>query len=132
MNGEVKCSPQTLPFKTIAQLGTPLPQAWVWQHEAFLQGNTAASRQCPHPWPTSKRGGQEQQFTATSAGITHQSLVLDLLPDQLVLTEGVAGLARDGVDRALLHLLLDGTVEHEERFPSTLLWDRDREEKKRG
>ncbi|TKC38840.1 hypothetical protein EI555_007718, partial [Monodon monoceros] len=51
-----------------------------------------------------------------------QGLVLDLLPDELVLTQGVAGLARDGIDGALLHLLLDGAVQHEERLPRTLLW----------
>ena len=52
----------------------------------------------------------------------HQGLVLDLLPDELVLAQGVAGLARDGIDGALLHLLLDGAVQHEERLPRTLLW----------
>lgn len=53
--------------------------------------------------------------------ITHQSLVLNLLPDQLVLTKGVTSFSCDGINRAFLHLLLDGTVEHEERFPSTFL-----------
>ena len=51
----------------------------------------------------------------------HQGLVVDLLPDELVLTQRVACLARDGVDGALLHLLLDGAVEHEQRLPGALL-----------
>lgn len=52
---------------------------------------------------------------------THQGLVVDLLPDELVLAQGVPGLPSDGVDGTLLHLLLDGTEKGEERLPSTLL-----------
>lgn len=55
-------------------------------------------------------------------GHTHQSLVVDLLPDELVLAQGVAGLTGDGIDGALLHLLLDGAVQHEERLPRAFLW----------
>lgn len=58
---------------------------------------------------------------AASRAITHQSLVLNLLPDQLVLAEGVTGFSCDGIDGTFLHLLLDGTVEHEERLSSTFL-----------
>ena len=58
---------------------------------------------------------------AASTAITHQSLVLNLLPNQLVLTEGVTGFSCDGINRTFLHLLLDGTVEHEERLSSTFL-----------
>lgn len=52
---------------------------------------------------------------------TYQSLVVNLLPDEFVLAEGVAGLSGDRVYRPLLHLLLYGTVEHEERLAGTLL-----------
>ena len=51
----------------------------------------------------------------------YQRLVVNLLSDELVLTEGVACLSCDGVNGAFLHLLLDGTEEGEERFPCTLL-----------
>lgn len=56
-----------------------------------------------------------------SIAITHQSLVLNLLPDQLVLAEGVTGFSCDGINRTFLHLLLDGAVEHEERLSGTFL-----------
>lgn len=59
-----------------------------------------------------------------ASACTNQHFVVNLLPDELVLTEGVASLSCDGINGSLLHLLLDGTVEHEEWFPSTLLWDR--------
>lgn len=52
---------------------------------------------------------------------TNQSFVLDLLADELVFTQGVAGLSSDGVDGPLFHLLLDGAVQHEQRLPCTLL-----------
>lgn len=52
---------------------------------------------------------------------TDQSLVVDLLPDEFVLAEGVAGLSSDRVYWSLFHLLLHGTVQHEERLTSTLL-----------
>ena len=64
------------------------------------------------------------KLTYGSSQRAHQSLVFDLLPDELVLTQGVAGLSCDGVDRALLHLLLDGTEQGEEGLPSTLLRER--------
>ena len=54
--------------------------------------------------------------------LAYQGLVVDLLPDELVLAQRVACLAGDGVDGALLHLLLDGAVQHEQRLPGTLLW----------
>ena len=63
---------------------------------------------------------------------TDQGLVVDLLPDELVLAEGVAGLSGDGVYRTLLHLLLHGTVEHEQRLPGTLLLGGGRRERKRN
>lgn len=53
--------------------------------------------------------------------VTYQGFVLDLLPDELVFTQGVAGLSSDGVDGPLFHLLLDGAVQHEQRLPGTLL-----------
>lgn len=53
--------------------------------------------------------------------MAHQRLVLNLLPDEFVLTEGVAGLSGDGVYGPLLHLLFDGAEQHEERLASTLL-----------
>lgn len=52
---------------------------------------------------------------------TDQSLVVDLLPDEFVLAEGVAGLSSDRVYWSLFHLLLHGTVQHKERLTSTLL-----------
>lgn len=54
--------------------------------------------------------------------MTHQRLVLDLLSDELVLAEGIARLSGDGVYGSLLHLLFDGTEQHEERLASTLLF----------
>lgn len=53
--------------------------------------------------------------------VTHQRLVFNLLPDQFVLAEGVARLPSDGVYGPLLHLLFDGTEQHEERLARTLL-----------
>ena len=53
--------------------------------------------------------------------LTHQGLVFNLLADEFVFTEGVARLPGDAVYRSLLHLLLDGTVQHEQRFTRTLL-----------
>ena len=41
--------------------------------------------------------------------LAYQGLVVDLLADELVLTQRVAGLTRDGIDGSLLHLLLDST-----------------------
>lgn len=58
---------------------------------------------------------------AASTAVTHQSLVLNLLSNQLILTEGVTGFSCDGINRTFLHLLLDGTVEHEEWLSSTFL-----------
>lgn len=52
---------------------------------------------------------------------TDQCFVVNLLPDELVLAEGVARLSCDGVDGSLLHLLLHGTVKHEERLAGALL-----------
>lgn len=52
---------------------------------------------------------------------TYQSLVVNLLPDEFVLAEGVAGFSGDRVYRPLLHLLFYGTVQHEERLAGTLL-----------
>lgn len=52
---------------------------------------------------------------------TDQCLVVNLLPDEFVLAQRVAGLSCDRVYRTLLHLLLHGTVQHKERLTSTLL-----------
>lgn len=57
----------------------------------------------------------------TSWSVTYQGFVLDLLADELVLAQGIAGLSGDGVDGPLLHLLLDGAVQHEQRLPGTIL-----------
>lgn len=56
-----------------------------------------------------------------SAYSTDQSLVVNLLSDEFVLAKGVAGFSRDRVYWSLFHLLLHGTVQHEERLTSTLL-----------
>lgn len=53
--------------------------------------------------------------------MTHQCLVFDLLSDELVFAKGITCLSGDGVDRSFLHLLFDGTEQHEERLASTLL-----------
>lgn len=55
---------------------------------------------------------------------TDQRLIVDLLSDQFVLAEGVTGFSGDRVDRPFLHLLLHGTVQHEQRLASTLLQTR--------
>lgn len=60
-------------------------------------------------------------FMCATWSVTYQGFVLDLLADELVFTQGVAGLSSDGVDGPLFHLLLDGAVQHEQRLPSTLL-----------
>lgn len=60
----------------------------------------------------------------------YQRLVVNLLSDELVLAERVAGLSSDGVNGAFLHLLLDGTEEGEERLACTLLQNDVRERKK--
>lgn len=52
--------------------------------------------------------------------MTHDVLVVDLLPDQLEFTEGVPRLPSDGVYRALVHLLLDRAVQHKQRLAGAL------------
>ena len=64
---------------------------------------------------------KKQNFSCAFWSVTYQGFVLDLLADELVFTQGVAGLSSDGVDGPLFHLLLDGAVQHEQRLPSTLL-----------
>ncbi len=51
----------------------------------------------------------------------YQCLVVNLLPDEFVLTEGVSGFSGDGVYWAFFHLLFYSTVQHEERLTCTLL-----------
>lgn len=51
----------------------------------------------------------------------YQSLVINLLSDELVFTEWVAGFSGDRVDGAFFHLLLYGTEKREEGLPGTLL-----------
>lgn len=53
--------------------------------------------------------------------VTHQRLVFNLLADEFVFTQGIACLSCDGVYGSFLHLLFDGTEQHEERLASTLL-----------
>lgn len=53
--------------------------------------------------------------------LAYQGFVVNLLADELVLTQGIAGLSRDGIDGAFLHLLLDGAEQREEGLPGTLL-----------
>ena len=60
-------------------------------------------------------------FVLMNVFMTHQRLVFNLLSDEFVLTEGVACLSGDGVYGPLLHLLFDGTEQHEERLASALL-----------
>lgn len=52
---------------------------------------------------------------------TDQCLVVNLLSDEFVLAQRIAGLSCDRVYRTLLHLLLHGTIQHKERLASTLL-----------
>lgn len=56
-----------------------------------------------------------------NAFVTHQSLVFNLLPDEFVFTEGISCLPCDGVYGSLLHLLFDGTEQHEQGLASALL-----------
>lgn len=63
----------------------------------------------------------ERTSHETHRKLTDQRFVVDLLPDELVLAQRVAGFSCDGVNGSLLHLLLDGTVQHEQRLSSTLL-----------
>ena len=76
------------------------------------------------PFFLQERAVQVPKLTYGSSKRAYQGFVFDLLPDELVLTQGVAGLSCDGVDGALLHLLLDGTEQGEEGLPSTLLRER--------
>lgn len=66
------------------------------------------------------RAGSESQRGA--GRLAYQGLVVNLLADELVLTQRVASFARDGIDGPLLHLLLDGTEQREEGLPGTLLY----------
>lgn len=59
--------------------------------------------------------------------VCYQLFVVDLLSDEFVFTQRIASFSCDGVDRSFLHLLLYGTVQHEERLAGTLLTDRERE-----
>lgn len=52
---------------------------------------------------------------------THLWLGFDILPEQPLLVEGVARFARDGVDGALVDLLLDGAQQEEERLAHRFL-----------
>ncbi len=56
--------------------------------------------------------------------VCYQLFVVDLLSDEFVFAQRVASLSSDGVDGPFLHLLLYGTVQHEERLACTLLTDR--------
>lgn len=56
-----------------------------------------------------------------SPDATYQSLVVNLLPDEFVLAQGVAGFSGDRVYWPLLHLLFYGTVQHEKRLAGALL-----------
>ena len=66
------------------------------------------------------RAGPESRGGARR--LAYQGLVVNLLADELVLTQRVAGFTRDGIDGPLLHLLLDGTEQREEGLPGTLLY----------
>lgn len=59
-------------------------------------------------------------------GVRYQLFVVDLLSDEFVFTERITSFSGDGVNRSLLHLLLYGTIQHEERLARTLLKDRRR------
>ena len=48
-----------------------------------------------------------------------------MLAEEFVLTEGVSRLPSDGVYWTFGHLLLDGTIEHEQWLASTLLGRKD-------
>lgn len=52
---------------------------------------------------------------------TDQSLVVNLLSDEFILAQRVAGFSCDCIYWPLFHLLLHGTVQHEERFTGTFL-----------
>lgn len=60
-------------------------------------------------------------------GGTNQSFVVDLLSDEFVLAERVAGFTGDSVYWSFFHLLFYGTIQHKERFTSTLLYTQKRQ-----
>lgn len=62
------------------------------------------------------RASPESMFLSTDQG-----LVVNLLSDEFILAQRVAGFSCDCIYWPLFHLLLHGTVQHEERFPSTFL-----------
>lgn len=53
--------------------------------------------------------------------VVHLGLGLDVLPQQPLLIQGVAGFAGDGVDGTLIYLLFDGTEQQKERLAHRLL-----------
>lgn len=57
----------------------------------------------------------------------YQLFVVNLLSDEFVFTQRIAGLSGDGIDWPLLHLLLYGTVEHEKGLTCALLTETDRQ-----
>lgn len=66
-----------------------------------------------------------QEMVPPCCPAAHPGLGLNVLPQQPLFVECVAGLARDGVYRALVDLLLDGAQEQEEWLPHGLLgWTR--------
>lgn len=65
-------------------------------------------------------------LVGVGACVRYQLFVVDLLSDEFVFTERITSFSGDGVNRSLLHLLLYGTIQHEERLARTLLKDRKR------
>lgn len=65
-------------------------------------------------------------LVGVGARVRYQLFVVDLLSDEFVFTERITSFSGDGVNRSLLHLLLYGTIQHEERLARTLLKDRKR------
>jgi len=118
----------TASVSTSSQVTTPVPPC---------MSSVTTTTLCPsehlitdHPWPPRSlllsillKHTKLLPLALVPSGrwAPYQGLVVNLLSDELVLTERVASLSCDGVNGAFLHLLLDGTEEGEERLACTLL-----------
>ena len=52
--------------------------------------------------------------------VAYHDSVINGLSDELLLAEGVASFGRDSIDGPLVHLMLDSTTKHVQRFPGAL------------
>lgn len=102
---------------------TPMPsacQAWQWQLKSVKTHLMTSDPYWPF-FPLPLLNHIQRPPPAHTDDSAYQCLVVNLLPDELVLTEWVARLSCDGVNGAFFHLLLDGTEEGKEWFTCALL-----------